>query len=85
MSYSFERIGKLLEGRGLRLAALQARGGHTADKSWRAFISGKLSGKGGRDGEATAGVLTAYFICVPEKARISHWPLRFTQASPTAI
>ena len=70
-----------------------------ADKSWspmdcasfqvleagRAFISGKLSGKGGRDGEATAAVLAVYLICVPEKARISHWPLRFTQTSPTAI
>ncbi len=74
MSYSFERIGKLLEGRGLRLAELRK----VADKSWsptdcasfqvleagRAFISGESSGKGGGDICATAGNFRNLLECM---------------------
>src|SRR5712692_6868745 len=95
VSYSFERTGKLLEERELRLAALRK----VADKSesptdcatfqvmeaGRAFIFRRIVRKGWADSEAAAAVLAIYLICVPEKARISHWPLRFNQTSPMAI
>jgi hypothetical protein len=34
---------------------------------------------------AAFGSRLTYFMSVPEKPRMSHWPLRFTHAAPTAI
>ena len=45
MSYSFERIGKLLEERGLRLAALQAGGGRVSCLTVEVAVESAPTGK----------------------------------------